>query len=118
LEDFAVSMEKVTSESVTFANLMENLLIVQLSELEKVSLGLGTHLFVKVPRPGDSEGTFSVFESSCHLVLLITNLTLKGRGNPVECLAQRHNMRACRPNSIFTVHTFHFFYADRQAGKL
>jgi len=23
-------------------------------------LGLGTHLFVKVPRPGDSEGTFSV----------------------------------------------------------
>jgi len=22
---------------------------------------LGTHLFVKVPRPGDSEGTFSVF---------------------------------------------------------
>jgi len=30
-----------------------------------VVLGLGTHLFVKVPRPGDSEGTFSVFESSC-----------------------------------------------------
>jgi len=27
-------------------------------------LGLGTHLFVKVPRPGDSEVTFSVFESS------------------------------------------------------
>jgi len=26
-------------------------------------LGLGTHLFVKVPRPGDSEVTFSVFES-------------------------------------------------------
>jgi len=25
-------------------------------------LGLGTHLFVKVPQPGDSEGTFSVFE--------------------------------------------------------
>jgi len=23
---------------------------------------LGTHLFVKVPRPGDSEGTISVFE--------------------------------------------------------
>jgi len=30
---------------------------------------LGTHLFVKVPRPGNSEGTFSVFESSCHLLL-------------------------------------------------
>jgi len=27
---------------------------------------LGIHLFVKVPRPGDSEVTFSVFESSCH----------------------------------------------------
>jgi len=27
------------------------------------------HLFVKVPRLGNSEGTFSVFESSCHLLL-------------------------------------------------
>jgi len=26
-------------------------------------LGLGTHLFVKIPRPGDSEGTFSILES-------------------------------------------------------
>jgi len=26
--------------------------------------GLGTHLFVKVPRPEDSEVTFSVFELS------------------------------------------------------
>jgi len=25
--------------------------------------------FVKVPRPEDSEVTFSVFESSCHLLL-------------------------------------------------
>jgi len=32
-------------------------------------IGLGTHLFIKVPRPGDSEVTFSVFESSCHLLL-------------------------------------------------
>jgi len=31
--------------------------------------GLGTHLFVKVPQPEDSEGNFSVFESSCHLLL-------------------------------------------------
>jgi len=29
-------------------------------------VGLGTHLFVKVPRPGDSEVTFLVFELSCH----------------------------------------------------
>jgi len=27
-------------------------------------IGLGIHLFVKVPRPGDSEVTFSVFESN------------------------------------------------------
>jgi len=31
----------------------------------------GAYLFVKVPRPGDNEGTFSVFESSCHLLLLV-----------------------------------------------
>jgi len=29
------------------------------------------HLFVKIPRPGDNEGTFSVFKSSCHLLLTI-----------------------------------------------
>jgi len=29
------------------------------------------HLFVKVPQPGGSEVTFSVFESSCHLLLLV-----------------------------------------------
>jgi len=35
-----------------------------------LGLGLGTHLFVKIPpRPGDSEVTFSVFVSSCHLLL-------------------------------------------------
>jgi len=34
-----------------------------------IKLGLGTHLFVKVPRPEDSEVTFSVFKSSCHLLL-------------------------------------------------
>jgi len=32
-------------------------------------IGLNTHLFDKVPRPGVSEGTFLVFESSCHLLL-------------------------------------------------
>jgi len=31
--------------------------------------GLGSDLFVKVPQPRDSEVTFSVFESSCHLLL-------------------------------------------------
>jgi len=28
------------------------------------SIGIGSHLFIKVPRPGDNEVTFSVFESS------------------------------------------------------
>jgi len=32
-------------------------------------LGLGTHLFINTLRPRNSEGTFSVFESSCHLLL-------------------------------------------------
>jgi len=41
----------------------------QTSNYEGWVLGLGTRLFVKVPRPGDSEVTFSVFESSCHLLL-------------------------------------------------
>jgi len=31
--------------------------------------GLGIHSFVKVPRPGNSKVTFSVFELSCHLLL-------------------------------------------------
>jgi len=30
---------------------------------------IGTHLFVKLPWPEDSEGTFSVFESSYYLLL-------------------------------------------------
>jgi len=33
------------------------------------AVGLGPHLFVKVPRPGDSKASFSVFASSCHLLL-------------------------------------------------
>jgi len=41
-----------------------------------VVLGIGNHLFVKVPRPEDSEVTFSVFESSCDLAVTIgTSLT-------------------------------------------
>jgi len=30
---------------------------------------LGAHLFVKIPRPGDSEGTFLDFKISCQLVI-------------------------------------------------
>jgi len=35
------------------------------------TLGLGPHLFVKVPQLGDSEVCFAVFKSSCHLLLLV-----------------------------------------------
>jgi len=36
---------------------------------------LGTHLFVKVPRPGDSEVTFAIFKSSCYLLLPVNHLS-------------------------------------------
>jgi len=48
------------------------------------ALGLGTHLFLEVPRPGDSKGSFAVFESSFHLLLAV--LPLKGRGIPLSAL--------------------------------
>jgi len=34
-------------------------------------------LFAKLPRPGDSERTFSVFESSCHLLLSVEPSTIE-----------------------------------------
>jgi len=37
--------------------------------LTVLDLSLGTHLFVEVPRPEDSGVTFTVFESSCYLLL-------------------------------------------------
>jgi len=74
-------------------------------------LRLGTHLFVKVPRPGDSEVIFSVFESSFHL--LLPDWPLKGKGNPVKCLVLGHNKWTCRSISKLTLQN-----AERQAGKL
>jgi len=75
------------------------------------TIGLGTHLFVKVLGPGYSEGSFLVFELSCHLLLPFQ--PLKRSSNPVKCLAQEHNKRTCR---IFTLS---LFYAEqRQAVKL
>jgi len=56
--------------------------------------------FAKLPSwPGESEVTFAVFESSCYLLRTVS--PLKGRGNPVKCLAEGHNKRTCRP--IFTL---------------
>jgi len=59
----------------------------------QITLGLGTHLFVKVPRPGDSEGN--------------------GTGNLVKCFAQGHNKRTCQLMSILSL-----LNAKRQAVKL
>jgi len=53
------------------------------------------HLFVKVPRPGDSEEAFSVFESSYHLLLPVCLLKGRGQRHHVVCLAQGHNKRTC-----------------------
>jgi len=52
-----------------------------------------THLFVKVPRPWNREGTFSVFESSCHLLLPV--YSFKGKSNSDKRLSQGHNKRTC-----------------------
>jgi len=48
-----------------------------------------SHLFVKIPQPGDSEVTYSVFKSSSYLLLPV--YPLKGRGILVKCLDQGHN---------------------------
>jgi len=81
-------------------------------ELEYLKHILGTRLFVKLPRPGDSEGTFSIFQSSCHVLLSVYSFI--GRGNPIKCLAQGHNKQTCMP--IFILGSL--FYVERQAGKL
>jgi len=74
-------------------------------------LGLGIRLFIIVPRPGDSEVTFAVFESSFHLLIPVQ--PLKGTGNSVKCFVHGHNKRTYR--NIFALS---LFYAVRQVGKL
>jgi len=58
-------------------------------ETGKQFLIINNFLFLLIYVKGDSEGTFSIFESSCHLLLLV--YPLKSRGNPIKCLAQGHN---------------------------
>jgi len=41
----------------------------QLIDFRQLLFGLGSHLFVKVPQPGDNEETFLVFKSSYHVIL-------------------------------------------------
>jgi len=56
--------------------------------------------------------TFSVFELSCHLLLSVSSL--KGKGNPVTCLAQRHTSELAGLSSQFPFG----FNAERQVEKL
>jgi len=44
--------------NVDDALLMINELLLFIKNMNFVNLGLGTHLFFKVPRPGNSKGTF------------------------------------------------------------
>jgi len=60
--------------------------------------GLSTRLFVKVPRPGDSEVAFSRLRVK--LPPVTTSLTTQRQRQSVKCLAQGHNKWICRPISI------------------
>jgi len=51
-----------------------------------VYLGLGTHLCVKILRPGESDVTFSVFESSCHLLLPVLTYYSKVEATQLSAL--------------------------------
>jgi len=90
------------SRLVTIVNIFSLFSLQYFLEFHHSGLGLGPHLFVKVPRLGDNERTFSVFESSCHLLYYQSNHS-RVRGNPIKCLAQRHNKRTCRPVSTLTL---------------
>jgi len=83
LEAFKNLQPLLNSQDVSWAVFVK--LLVE-NDARKVLLYLVlAHLFVKVPRPVDNELTFSVFKSNCHLLLPVK--PLRGRGNPVKCLA-------------------------------
>jgi len=52
--------------SIPVAIIQTESFLVNLSKIRHLVLA---HLYNKVPRPGNSKGTISVFESSCHLLL-------------------------------------------------
>jgi len=74
-----------------------------------LALGWGTHLFVKVPRPGDSGRTFLVFESSCHLLLYQSKVQLIPlRALPKEITCELAGLSSHYP----------FFMLNIKQGKL
>jgi len=68
-----------------------------------------TYLFVKVPQPGDSEGTFEILESRCHLLLGYQSNHSKVEAIPLSALPKDTTM------PIFTLSLFN---VESQAGKL
>jgi len=72
------------------------------------TLGLGTHLFIKIPRPGDSGRPL---RSSSQVAIC----SYQSDHFKVEAIpfAQGHNKRTCWP-----ICTLSLFYAERQAEKL
>jgi len=69
------------------------------------------HLFAKILRPGDSEGTFSVIELSCHLLLPVQ--PLKGRGSPLSALLKDTTSELA--GLFFTLYPFHVERYAREA---
>jgi len=57
----ALTMVPVERRKYRKYTIFSTVLTVRFAAL-KIGLGLSTHMFVKVPRPRDSEVTFSVFE--------------------------------------------------------
>jgi len=68
------------------------------------------HLFVKVPRPGDSKVTFSVFESSCHPLFQFNHS--KAEAIPLRALPKDTTSELASLSSHYS------FNAERQVGKL
>jgi len=55
---------------------------------KNTSLGLGTHLFVKLPRPKDSEVTFSVFEQAVTCYYQSNHSKVKVKAIPLSALSK------------------------------
>jgi len=73
-------------------------------------MGIGLYSFIcQGTSTRTSEGTFSVFELSYHLLLLVE--PLKGRGIPVKCHDQGQQVS-------LPAYLHFLFYAERRAEKL
>jgi len=65
-----VLLQLVALDGLLLETMLKRTLNAGTKPFSLIDLGLGTRLFFKAPRPGDSEVTFSVFESSCNYCCL------------------------------------------------